>query len=446
MMKYCFWGILLSLSLGACSHDDEPLQPSPVDLFFDIRSLALSAEQKAVLANFPRNIVIAHRGCGVSDYAPEQTEAAYRWARNMGADYLECDLQQTADGVIVLLHDDDLIRTTDIKKVFTDNPARAKTNLFTFAQLQQLDAGSWKGVRFAGEQIPTLEDLIRVCEGYRYLRKKDLPGIYPKISAAAGRQRVTLGVDKVSETTLNDAGFANHVIATDHTNTVYVPDDKAANGHRPGICPEIKASGSIINRDKFVSLLHELGWYHDDPALMKQIPVTNDGTRVAIANTDARVVIQSFNLDYLRECKNKFRRLRPMSFLVWDNQNAADYSQLTNWMEAGVTLISPMIAKVDGTNFNAAKGQVIRNAGLYITPFTFAGDLSVYNGYAGKNAMNVNYLDGVITDNLKVAFSFYRQLETKFLFPNATLGWPDNLQAKKLIPDDPAKVITELGY
>ena len=55
-------------------------------------------------------IVIAHRGA--SGHAPEHTFAAWDLALEMGADYIEQDLQMSADGVLVVLHDDTLDRTT----------------------------------------------------------------------------------------------------------------------------------------------------------------------------------------------------------------------------------------------------------------------------------------------------------------------------------------------
>ena len=57
--------------------------------------LPLSDEQKAVIDYLPKNVIIAHRG--TEFWAPEESEAAMRWARNMGADYIECDLQKTKD-------------------------------------------------------------------------------------------------------------------------------------------------------------------------------------------------------------------------------------------------------------------------------------------------------------------------------------------------------------
>ncbi|HSN04670.1 MAG TPA: glycerophosphodiester phosphodiesterase family protein, partial [Nitrospira sp.] len=88
----------------------------------------------------PRPAVIAHRGA--SYLAPEETRPAFLMARELGADYLEFDIQRTKDGVLIALHDDDLSRTTNVAEVF---PGREKDTIetFTFAELQQLDAGSW---------------------------------------------------------------------------------------------------------------------------------------------------------------------------------------------------------------------------------------------------------------------------------------------------------------
>ena len=64
----------------------------------------------------PEYAVVAHRGS--SFWTPEETEAAYRWAREIGADYLECDMQVSKDVVVFALHDDNLKRTTNIDNVF----------------------------------------------------------------------------------------------------------------------------------------------------------------------------------------------------------------------------------------------------------------------------------------------------------------------------------------
>ena len=64
---------------------------------------------------------IGHRGA--SAYAPEHTFAAYDLALEQGADYIEIDLQMTADGVLVALHDKTLNRTADARKGCQSNTA-----------------------------------------------------------------------------------------------------------------------------------------------------------------------------------------------------------------------------------------------------------------------------------------------------------------------------------
>jgi glycerophosphoryl diester phosphodiesterase len=93
--------------------------------------------------------ILAHRGA--SGYAPENTMAAFRLARELGADGLEFDVQVTKDGVPVVIHDEWLERTTNGKGFVNEK---------TLAELRALDAGSWFDPKFAGERIPTLEEVI----------------------------------------------------------------------------------------------------------------------------------------------------------------------------------------------------------------------------------------------------------------------------------------------
>ena len=85
---------------------------------------------------------IGHRGA--SGHEPEHTFAAYDLALEMGADYIEQDLQQTSDGELVVLHDTTLDRTTDCS-----GPVSAKT----LEELKQCDAGG-------GQQVPTLREVF----------------------------------------------------------------------------------------------------------------------------------------------------------------------------------------------------------------------------------------------------------------------------------------------
>ena len=109
-----------------------------------------------------RPIVIAHRGA--SGLAPEHTFAAYDLAIEMGADYIEQDLQLTLDGVLVVVHDDTLDRTARGPARECTGPVRDKTA----AQLEACDFGLWYDERhpnapraFAGQKAPSLETVSR---------------------------------------------------------------------------------------------------------------------------------------------------------------------------------------------------------------------------------------------------------------------------------------------
>ena len=77
--------------------------------------------------------------------------AALELAAIAGVDYVEFDVQATRDGVLVVLHDDDLARTTD---------GRGRVADLRWDALRRLDAGAWFGPRFRGQRIPTLADVL----------------------------------------------------------------------------------------------------------------------------------------------------------------------------------------------------------------------------------------------------------------------------------------------
>lgn len=127
--KILLWGILFLLAAG---------------------SAAQAAEVSA-----PAVAVSAHRGA--NDVAPENTLAAYRAAIDLGADFIEIDIHMTQDGQLVSIHDSTLDRTTDGK-----GPVRE----ITFEALRKLSAGRWFGEAFAGEKVPTLEEICRLVRDH----------------------------------------------------------------------------------------------------------------------------------------------------------------------------------------------------------------------------------------------------------------------------------------
>jgi glycerophosphoryl diester phosphodiesterase len=97
--------------------------------------------------------IIGHRGAAAS--APENTLAGIARAHALGCRWVELDAKLSFDNVALLMHDERLERTTDGSGAFADRTA---------AELQRLDAGSWKGPEFTAERIPTLAEAIRLME------------------------------------------------------------------------------------------------------------------------------------------------------------------------------------------------------------------------------------------------------------------------------------------
>jgi glycerophosphoryl diester phosphodiesterase len=108
--------------------------------------------------DLPWPVVIAHRGDKA--HAPENTLAAFSLAAETGADAIEFDVKLTADGQVVVLHDQTVDRTTNGSGNIANLP---------LAKAQNLDAGAWFGEQFRGESIPTLESVFKAVGHRLYL-------------------------------------------------------------------------------------------------------------------------------------------------------------------------------------------------------------------------------------------------------------------------------------
>lgn len=93
--------------------------------------------------------VIGHRGALA--LAPENTLAAFAAGERCGVDAIEFDVQRTADGVPVVIHDHTLDRTTN---------GTGPVNAHTLSEIRALDAGIRFGTSFAGERVPSLDELL----------------------------------------------------------------------------------------------------------------------------------------------------------------------------------------------------------------------------------------------------------------------------------------------
>ncbi len=97
---------------------------------------------------------IAHRGA--SGGFPENTLIAFRAAIEAGAQMCELDVQLTRDGVPVVIHDEKVDRTTSGRGAVAD---------MTLADVKRLDAGAWRDPKFAGERVPTLDEVFGAVAG-----------------------------------------------------------------------------------------------------------------------------------------------------------------------------------------------------------------------------------------------------------------------------------------
>ncbi|PYU46700.1 MAG: hypothetical protein DMG53_11330 [Acidobacteria bacterium] len=121
-------------------------------------------------------LVIAHRGA--SGNAPENTMAAFKKAVALGANFIETDLQLSRDARLVAIHDATVNRTTNGQGTVHD---------MTLTELRRLDAGSWFGSEFAGERIPTLEEILE------FSKKNDVVFYLEKAVAIGARQLAVRG-------------------------------------------------------------------------------------------------------------------------------------------------------------------------------------------------------------------------------------------------------------
>jgi glycerophosphoryl diester phosphodiesterase len=103
-------------------------------------------------------LIFAHRGA--SAHAPENTLAAFELAIQQNADVIELDTKLSADGHVVVIHDQSVDRTTK---------GSGRVSELTLARLRELDAGSHFSDTFRGEQIPTLEEVLEIYAGRTFL-------------------------------------------------------------------------------------------------------------------------------------------------------------------------------------------------------------------------------------------------------------------------------------
>ncbi|HIX27012.1 MAG TPA: glycerophosphodiester phosphodiesterase [Candidatus Barnesiella excrementigallinarum] len=374
----------------------------------------------------PKYAVMAHRGS--TFWAPEETEAAWRWAREMGADYLESDLQCTKDGVILANHDDNLKRTTNIENVYgelvpesrkafymkhglsekeaEEQVAKDKASFrpyysmsYMYEELLALDAGTWfnessleqarQSFSDIKQYVSTLEDQIRYAEGK--VMKRDANG--ERIYTITGTWDSSNPRDCLTYTFEYEA-------------------DPADTGNRPGVYIEFKESW--LNPSDFEKRVYEeldrLGW-NIITKPCDGVPHYVNG-KVNVGNSNGKVVLQTFSLESLRRTAEYFKGKIPMCFLFWEGTAATDlkydtpsgYASFINLgLEHKAHIIGPCIAGApnDYPEMNAPwQAYLIRKAGMLNHPYSFDSYAQMGKYFGEYNWGNTTEFDDLLKSDI----------------------------------------------
>ncbi len=137
---------------------------SKISVWFVVWALAPLVCMRAAETNLPalnliaakRPLVIGHRGyCQI---APENTLPSFKLAMAAGADLVELDYYHSKDGQLIVMHDPDLDRTTDVTNRWGGRKIKVESK--TTAEIQSLDAGKWFDAQFAGTKVPLLSEAL----------------------------------------------------------------------------------------------------------------------------------------------------------------------------------------------------------------------------------------------------------------------------------------------
>lgn len=381
----------------------------------------LSPDLAKVRDYVPLYCVIAHRGS--TYWAPEETEAAWRWARNMGADYLESDLQASKDCVVLANHDDNLSRTTNIDVVFGETVPSSRKDFYRsfknadgsqhfseadiaeqyaqdvanfrpyyamsyyYHELLMLDAGKWfnqtsieqarPGFETNHLYVSALRDQIAYAEGKKLNRDAQGERILPyKIKKEY--ENMTLAEIRAKMPQAKYMAFVDY----DFTNA-YVADPQD-NGNRPGIYPEFKESW--VNPSNMVQLVYDeldaCGWNIITRPEADNAPFYVNG-KVNIGNTNGKVILQTFTFDALRQYNEIFAGRVPMCYLLWEGTYATDltyttpagYADIIKFaQDNGCHIIGPAISGAPNNYPEMNKpwqAYMIRKSGMINHPYSF---------------------------------------------------------------------------
>ena len=201
----------------------------------------------------------AHRGYSL--VYPENTLPAFEEAINIGVDRIELDLRISSDGELVVIHDETVDRTTNLK---------GKVKNFKLAELKKLDAGEWKSTDFKGLQIPTLQEVFQLAEGNCFvdIDLKDADAAQPMVKLAEKMNMVeqivitgripecTSAIRKVNNSITMFYEFPNEIVKTRPAQAV----KKIREFQLPGCIINFQAANSRFIRECKLHGLSILVW------------------------------------------------------------------------------------------------------------------------------------------------------------------------------------------
>ena len=366
--------------------------------------------QGGVQDYMPDNAVIAHRG--TIYWAPELTEAAFRWARNTGADYLELDVHRSKDSVLIIMHDKSFKRTTDVAEKFPGREADP-IGSFTLEEIMMLDAGSAFNKKnpdhalqsFVGQNVLVFEDVFRIAEGKRIRRNPDGTRVF----------------------TRDEAGVYHFEYEA----------DPADNGHRPGIYIETKIPDEYPGLEEQVyDELARIGW---NP-LEGEIPSADEpfwkGDRVNVGNTRGKILVQTFSRAGMMNFKRVFGEKVLASFLIGNPKtNEFAKPEVTDEIiafakECGAQFIGTNLG-VENDGLSPEFAGKVKAAGLKANVYSFntVEQMEKYFG-PGEGKKTSPLPDGMITNRTDLTVYFYHARKVRSYGTEKT----------------PQETLAELGY
>jgi len=366
--------LVFTFSCNSSKKTEEPKSENHIKT----KTAQLSAESIEIRNFINKDIVIAHRGS--TYWTPEETEPAYRWARNIGADYLELDLQMTKDSVLVAMHDDDMLRTSNVKEVFP-KMEKPTINDFTLKELRSLDFGTWFNKSntdrarnlFKDAKILTLKDVMMIAEGFRIKRIQNKP--------------------------------VKEMVQAEWTGKYIFEKDPNDNKNRPGIYAETKSGLGYVEK-LLAKELKESGWL----ITHKPKKIKTYKNKVGIANTNARFILQSFSKKSIEKLENYLPNI-PKCMLLWKPDMDGD---IKTSLTAYIDFCIKQNTQIMGTSIAGSPNNydeltapwmvdLIHKSGMIIHPYTFDTNKDL-NKYASS-------VDGVFTNRADLALIYFNRLK-----------------------------------